>query len=101
MCAQNCVVSLGGVCPETNRTLDTVEVFDIHTSKWIVLDTKLPIPIRDFCAVSIPEGIFVMGGADSATVKRRDCYLMGGSQRPKTLSAQLPLPCSSFRAVVS
>ena len=101
MCAQNCVVSLGGVCPETNHTLDSVEVFDIHTSKWTVLDTKLPIPIRDFCAVSIPEGILVMGGTDSTAVKRRECYLMGGSQRPKTLSAQLPLHCSSFRAVVS
>jgi hypothetical protein len=44
--------------------LKSIEVFDYIKSEWSLVHAQLPLPLKDFCAVSLPEGILIIGGTD-------------------------------------
>ncbi len=59
---------IGGVACETKQLLDTIEVLDLVKSEWSSLSIRLLSPLKCFNAVSLPEGILIIGGQNNKAI---------------------------------
>jgi hypothetical protein len=85
------ILAIGGFCSETgNTTLDSIEIFDLSKSEWSIAQAHLPVPLRDFNAISLPEGVLVLGGIDYRGIYSQECFRIVGNKSVHRI-ASLPI----------
>jgi hypothetical protein len=50
----------------------------------------LPIPLRDFNTICLPEGVLVLGGIDYRGIHSQDCFRIVGNKSVHRIAA-LPI----------
>jgi len=69
--------------------MDTIECLDLLKLQWTTLQCKLPMPLTRVAAVSLPDGIMIMGGHNIKA--QTGCYKLVNDQVTKSLPFPLPL----------
>ncbi|CAI2375158.1 unnamed protein product [Moneuplotes crassus] len=59
----NCLYAIGGYGGSDNKCLITAEKYDIKVGKWEII-AKMKDPRRALSAVSLPNGVYALGGYD-------------------------------------
>lgn len=94
------ILAIGGQDSQ-NQLLDSIEILDSHDSEWQLLEINLPVPLRNFNAVTLPQGVLVFGGIDSNKRARQECFMIQGSNRVQMRQSLPHQITSKFASVVS
>jgi hypothetical protein len=77
---------IGGLSFPDRIPLQNIELFKLGQSEWQLCSISLPIPLRGLSSVSLPEGILLLGGYDTAGVLRKECYKVVGTREIQSLA---------------
>ena len=92
------IFAFGGSCSVTGKTLDSIELYTFETKIWQLVSLKLPQPLQQMAALSLPEGVLVLGGSNHGKASK-DCFMIADNKILQ--KSQMPIALSGIHAVPS